>query len=98
MLRHSLPADHGMLFVFPAETRQAIWGRQVLIPLSAGFIATDGTLLEIADVRAGEEEPYQPSRGYRYVLEVNQGWFAEHQVSVGQRMRFTTSGGPVWVS
>jgi uncharacterized protein len=98
MFRPSLQADHGMLFVFPSETRQAFWGRDVLIPLSAGFIAADGTLLEIADINAGKDRPYQPSRAYQYVLEVSQGWFTERQVTAGQRMRFTSSGGPVRVS
>jgi uncharacterized membrane protein (UPF0127 family) len=98
MMRPSLAWDRGMLFVFPTEVRQAFWGRDIVMPLSVGFIGSDGLLLEILDLEPSDVGPRQPAQPYQYALEVNRGWFAQHQVWLGRRMRFESSGGPIRVS
>ena len=50
MGRQSLDVNRGMLFMFPTAVRKAFWGRGVLIPLSIGFIESDGILIEILDI------------------------------------------------
>jgi uncharacterized membrane protein (UPF0127 family) len=93
-----LERERGMLFVFPAEVRQAFWGRDIVIPLSVGFIGSDGVLREILDLDPSDSRPCQPANAYQYALEVNQGWFAEHRITPGRRMRFESGGGPIRVS
>jgi uncharacterized membrane protein (UPF0127 family) len=66
-----------------------------LIPLSIAWIDRDGTILNIQDmarlndpfdVREAERFVYSPGVAYWYALEVNQGWFVEHGVGVGQQI------------
>ncbi len=42
MDRDSMPADHGMLFVSPAETTQHFWMKNTRIPLDIIFITATG--------------------------------------------------------
>ena len=44
MNRDSLPADYGMLFVYPDELIRSFWMRNTVIPLDIAFFAADGTL------------------------------------------------------
>ncbi|MFN0072643.1 MAG: DUF192 domain-containing protein [Chloroflexota bacterium] len=97
MHRESLDADRGMLFVFPEVVALGFWGENLLIPLSVGLIAADGTLLEIADLNPLDPEPWVPTRAYQFALEVNRGWFQRVGVTAGQRMRFISTEGPVHV-
>lgn len=88
MFRESMELDHGMLFVFPNESRGGFWMRNTLIPLSIAFVATDGVIVSIHDMQPLDESVHAPPRAYRYALEVNQGWFDEHGVTAGQTMQF----------
>jgi uncharacterized membrane protein (UPF0127 family) len=95
--RESLPADYGMLFVFPFEGRGGFWMYNTLIPLSIAWIDADGVIVDIQDMNplpdptdrlaaARPENLHTPATPYWYALEVNQGWFAANGVSVGQRL------------
>ena len=87
--RHSLPADHGMLFAYPQDQIVAFWMKNTRIPLSIAFLDGDGRILETHDM-----DPSDPARRYtskvpaRYALEVNQGWFYDKKVKVGDRIEF----------
>ncbi|MFI4924838.1 MAG: DUF192 domain-containing protein, partial [Vicinamibacteria bacterium] len=50
MFRFSLPADHGMLFVFPEPQPLGFWMRNTYIPLSIAYIDADGRIVSIADM------------------------------------------------
>lgn len=92
MLRPSLPENAGMLFVFEEDGRWGFWMKHTLIPLSIGFIDRAWRLLEIqdmavaADPNTGPWPIYEPSRPYRYALEVNQGFFARKGITPGARL------------
>lgn len=85
MGREELPGDRGMLFVFPADTQAAFWMKDTLIPLSIAFIGEDGTVLDIQDMEPLTTETHHSPQTYRYALEVNQGWFQENGIAVGDR-------------
>ena len=93
--RHSLPADHGMLFAYAKDQIVAFWMKNTLIPLSIAFLDGDGRILEIYDM-----DPHDPARRYisrvpaRYALEVNQGWFYDKEIKVGDRVEFDLQTGP----
>ena len=86
MGRDSLRADAGMVFRFPDDHRGGFWMKDTTIPLSIAFFAADGRILAMRDMDPCEAEPcptYDPGVPYRGALEVNQGFFAEHDVVLG---------------
>ncbi len=86
MHRTAMAVDQGMLFVFPGETTIPFWMRDTLLPLSIAFIAGDGTIVDIQDMQPLDETLHNPARPYVYALEVNQGYFRQHQVAVGNQV------------
>lgn len=86
MYRPSLPADQGMLFVFPNDRRRCMWMRNTRIPLSVAFIAADGTIVNLADMAPLDDATHCSRGPIRYALEVNRGWFAEHGIAAGDQI------------
>jgi uncharacterized membrane protein (UPF0127 family) len=87
MHRESLPADRGMLFIFPEEKLLTFWMKDTHIPLSIAFAREDGTIVRIADLEPLSERPVSSRSPARYALEMNRGWFARHAVLEGDAIR-----------
>ncbi|MEO8487645.1 MAG: DUF192 domain-containing protein, partial [Betaproteobacteria bacterium] len=86
MYRFSLPADRGMLFVFPEPQMVGFWMRNTYIPLSIAYLDADGRILNVEDM-APHDESSHPSRGPAlYALEMRKGWFAERSLGPGTRI------------
>ncbi len=86
MGRQSLPPDSGMLFVFPERSRQCMWMKNTVIPLSVAFLDAQGGILNIAEM-APESRQLHCSEGLvRYALEMNAGWFGKNAGGTGQRI------------
>lgn len=90
MGRTSLEADTGMLFLFEESTSGGFWMKDTLIPLSIAFMrSAEGAgfrVVAILEMEPCEADPcptYEPGTSYDAALEVNQGWFAETGVGVG---------------
>jgi uncharacterized protein len=83
MLRDHLGASDGMLFVFADPRVQCFWMHDTLIPLSAAFIADDGRIVDIVDMAPRTEASHCSSRPVRFVLEMNQAWFARRGIAAG---------------
>ncbi len=83
MFRKSMPASHGMLFVFPEREQQCFWMKNTLIPLSIAFLDDQGAIVNIADMQPLSEDSHCSARPVRYALEVNQGWFAAKRLGSG---------------
>ena len=90
MHRPTMPHNDGMLFVFPVATQQCFWMKNTLLPLSAAFIADDGTVVNIEDMKPQTLDSHCSKKPVRFVLEMNQGWFAKRGIKAGSRLR----GGP----
>ena len=90
MHRKEMPAAEGMLFVFEQPAMQCFWMKNTLLPLTAAFVADDGTIVNLADMQPLQETSHCSARPVRYVLEMNQGWFAQRHVKAGHRL----GGGP----
>lgn len=86
MHRRQLPLHEGMLFVFPQARQQCFWMKNTLIPLTAAFIDDDGRIVNLADMQPRSEKPHCSERPVRYVLEMNQGWFAKRGLGAGFRL------------
>jgi uncharacterized protein len=95
MFRTNMPDNSAMIFVFPNAQPRNFYMRNCVVPLSAGYIAPDGTLLEIVDLQPGDEVGVQSkSHNIQFVLEVPQGWFNRHNLSPGAMVR--TERGSLW--
>lgn len=87
MGRTELAGDRGMLFVYDSEQTLSFWMKGTLIPLSIAFMDSEGRIIDIQDMKPlDDEEPhYVSSEPAQYALEVNQGFFEEHGIEVGDR-------------
>ena len=90
MFRKEMPRHEGMLFVFEQPSRQCFWMRNTFLPLTAAFVADDGTIVNLADMKPQSDDSHCSAKPVRYVLEMNQGWFAKKGVKAGSKL----SGGP----
>ena len=88
MWRKEMPQHEGMLFVFEQPTKQCFWMRNTLIPLSAAFVADDGTIVNIADMKPQSDDSHCSEKPVRYVLEMNVGWFAKRQLQAGYKLPY----------
>jgi uncharacterized membrane protein (UPF0127 family) len=85
MFRSTLPADAGMLLVFPDSDRHGIWMKNCRFPLDLVWLDVDG---HVVDVVAGVQPcsavcpVYRPARPGASVLELNSG--AAHRLRLDQ--------------
>jgi uncharacterized membrane protein (UPF0127 family) len=87
MDRTALGEDRGMLFVYSDEEVRSFWMKNTLIPLSIAYIDSDGRIVDLQDMKPLDDDPphYVSAEPAQYALEVNQGFFDEHGVKVGDR-------------
>ncbi|CAN5554206.1 DUF192 domain-containing protein [soil metagenome] len=92
MYRTELGEDKGMLFIFNEESIRSFWMKNTLIPLSIAFIDSEGRIVDIQKIEpVGREQTvsdaelprYVSAEPAKYALEVNQGFFEERGVEVG---------------
>ncbi|MFL5799616.1 MAG: DUF192 domain-containing protein [Actinomycetota bacterium] len=84
-----LDPDAGMAFLFGRPSRAGFWMRDTLVPLSIAFWGRDGRILALRDMTPcpGRRCPtYRPGRPFVGALEANRGFFARHDVAVGDRV------------
>lgn len=86
MHRTSMPQHEGMLFVFESPGVQCFWMKNTLLPLTAAFVADDGTIVNLADMQPLDENSHCSAKPVRYVLEMNQGWFAAKSIKAGAKL------------
>ena len=92
MWRKDMPQHEGMLFVFEQPSTQCFWMRNTLIPLSAAFVADDGTIVNIADMKPQSDDSHCSEKPVRFVLEMNVGWFAKRQLKAGYKLSGSVFG------
>ena len=86
MFRRDMPQHEGMLFVFEQPSVQCFWMKNTLLPLTAAFVADDGTVVNLADMKPQTTDPHCSVKPVRYVLEMNQGWFAKKGIQPGTKL------------
>jgi uncharacterized protein len=89
MLRKEMPQHEGMLFVFEQPAQQCFWMKNTLLPLTAAFVADDGTIVNLADMKPQTLDSHCSAQPVRYVLEMNKGWFDKKGIRAGSKL-----GGP----
>ena len=86
MGRTALAEDAGMLFVFDREQPLAFWMKDTLIPLSIAYIDSNARIVDIQDMQALDETPHPSAEPAKYALEVNQGFFRNRGIEVGNKV------------
>lgn len=86
MWRKQMPMHEGMLFVFEQPGQQCFWMKNTLLPLTAAFVRDDGSIVNLADMQPQTTNSHCSVEPVRYVLEMNQGWFARHGIKPGFKL------------
>lgn len=87
MYRKSLGKNDGMLFVFDQIEYHSMWMKNTLIPLSVAYIADDGAIVNIEDMKPQTEDSHCAKKPVRFALEMNLGWFASKALRPGTKLR-----------
>ncbi len=86
MHRKEMPQGEGMLFVFEQPGQQCFWMKNTLLPLTAAFVADDGTIVNLEDMKPQTTDSHCSAKPVRYVLEMNQGWFSKKGLKAGVKL------------
>jgi hypothetical protein len=87
MFRQDMATHEGMLFVFEQPQKQCFWMKNTLLPLTAAFVEEDGTIVNLADMKPQSTESHCSDKPVRFVLEMNQGWFAKRGLKKGFKLK-----------
>jgi len=86
MFRKDMPQHEGMLFVFEQAAVQCFWMKNTLLPLTAAFVSDDGVIVNLADMKPQTTDSHCSTKPVRFVLEMNQGWFAKRGIKSGFKL------------
>jgi hypothetical protein len=87
MHRYSMPADRGMLFVFPEEERLGFWMKNTHIPLDIVFLDASGKVVSIHQMKPYDLRSTRSEGPAMYAIELNQGRAAKAGVKPGDRLK-----------
>ena len=86
MFRKNMPQHEGMLFIFESPSRLCFWMKNTPLPLTAAFVADDGSIVNLENMKPLSTESHCSTKPVRYVLEMNQGWFAKKGIKSGAKI------------
>jgi uncharacterized membrane protein (UPF0127 family) len=86
MFRKNMPQHEGMLFIFESPSRLCFWMKNTPLPLTAAFVADDGVIVNLEDMKPHSTQSHCSTKPVRYVLEMNQGWFAKKGLKPGAKI------------
>ncbi len=80
-----MAADSGILVVFGDDRHRPFWMKDTPIPLSIAFLDANKKVIFMADMTPNTTTSVGGLNAgpMRYAIEVNQGWFASHGITVG---------------
>ena len=87
MFRQTMAGNDGMLFAFEVPSQQCFWMKNTLLPLSIAFLADDGSIVNIEDMKPQTLDSHCSAKPVRFVLEMNQGWFAKRGLKAGSKLQ-----------
>jgi uncharacterized membrane protein (UPF0127 family) len=94
MYRTQMPTNDGMLFIFERAGQQCFWMKNTLIPLAVAFVADDGTVVNVDEMKPQTLDTHCSTKPVRFVLEMNTGWFSKHGVKAGSKLSGEPFGTP----
>jgi hypothetical protein len=97
MFRKDLPADYGMLFVFPREEKMVFWMKNTLVSLDIDFIGADKKFTVLHEnvkestVDAPDRDVVRVGGLAGFVLELPAGASARHHLKAGDTLKFSAA-------
>ena len=86
MYRSAMGTNEGMLFAFEESGQQCFWMKNTLLPLSVAFVADDGSVVNIENMKPQTLDSHCSKKPVRFVLEMNDGWFAKRGIKPGSKL------------
>ena len=87
MYRKELPADTGMLFIYPKESIQTFWMRNTYVSLDMIFLDKDRVVVGfVENIPTLNDAPRKIDKPSLYALEVPAGTVAAHQITIGDKL------------
>jgi uncharacterized membrane protein (UPF0127 family) len=84
MYRTNITDNTAMLFDLHQPMRASFWMTNCPMSLSAAYIGPDGVIEEIRHLEKNDNVPVVATNdNILFVLEVNDGWFARHNIGAG---------------
>jgi uncharacterized membrane protein (UPF0127 family) len=91
MARESMPADHGMIFVFPDSRKLGFWMKNTLIPLDIIYIDETGRVVSVKSMQPHDLTAVRSDGPAMYAIELNQGAAARVGVRGGDVLTIPSS-------
>jgi uncharacterized membrane protein (UPF0127 family) len=86
MQRDSMPADHGMIFVFPDEDNRAFWMKNTRIPLDIIYLDHLGRVVSIKQMKPYDLSSVPSDGPTKYAIELNKDAAAGAGVKSGDTL------------
>ncbi|HET6249678.1 MAG TPA: DUF192 domain-containing protein [Tepidisphaeraceae bacterium] len=87
MNRDAMPADHGMIFVFPNQQERGFWMKNTRLPLDIIFVDSVGRVVSVRQMRPYDDQHFTHSNGAaRYAIELNKGVADSVGIKAGDKL------------
>jgi uncharacterized membrane protein (UPF0127 family) len=83
MYRDAVPDGTGMLFVFEDSRPRAFWMANTYVALDIAYMDPSYRVVDIVAMEPLDTNTYPSRAPAMFALEVRQGWFAEHAITIG---------------
>ena len=87
MNRDSMPADHGMIFVFPDERILSFWMKNTRIALDIIFVDRHGRVVSTATMQPLDLNLTSSAGPSKYAIEVNAGVVRQQKIRAGEQLQ-----------
>jgi uncharacterized protein len=87
MQRDSMPADHGMIFVFPDEKPRDFWMKNTRFDLDIAFLDASGKVVSIKQMKAYDLSTTPSDAPAKYAVELNKGAAANAGLKVSDQVQ-----------
>lgn len=87
MYRDSMPADHGMIFVFPDEQQRSFWMKNTRIPLDIAYLDKTGKVVSIKQMKPFDLTGVDSEKPAKYAIEFNVNVASQAGLKVGDMVK-----------
>lgn len=93
--RYALWNNVGMYFKFDQPTNRSFWMHDTFVPLSIAFLDSNNRIIDIQDMEPQSLDPHSPGVNYSAAFEIEQGWFQNKNVNVGDYIELLDKNHPL---